>query len=106
MYVETRYLKGMEEPELTPPPDLNYENPLIAWLYDRIIGPAAKAYAKDAYELLPPSFEPGAALLDVGCGGGQTLISLAERHPDLRSRPVDRSGGCAGPRRGRRAQGP
>lgn len=41
MYVETRYLKGMEEPELTPPPDLNYENPLIAWLYDRIIGPAA-----------------------------------------------------------------
>lgn len=91
MQAEVLEVKPVEDPELSPSHDLNYDNPVVAWLYDRVIGPASQAYAEDLYEWLPPDFAPGSSLLDVGCGGGQVLSALAERHPALRLTGIDLS---------------
>lgn len=68
---------------------------LQAAAHDYLIGERAlnlHAYILEHGGLLPVLAEPTPrALLDVGCGGGQSAIRLKERYPHLRLTGMDRS---------------
>jgi len=56
---------------------------LESWSYDRIIAPAVTAMATTMIAEMLPRVANGGRLLDVGCGGGQVLLEIAARRPDL-----------------------
>ena len=63
---------------------------LESWAYDRWIAPAVS----DQWEVLAAdltAIPEGARVLDVGCGGGQNLMLVAEHRPDLRLTGLDLS---------------
>ncbi len=69
-------------------------NRFEAWVYDRCIAPTVcKVWmtevveAESAFEAIEPSSE----LLDVGCGGGQIAIAMAQRFPSCSVTGVDLS---------------
>jgi len=64
---------------------------LISPLYDRLIAPALEELALGLGEALFEAPPAGAPLLDVGCGGGQLLVHLARRRPELRLVGLDLS---------------
>lgn len=61
--------------------------------YDRFIAPATLAATQPLLARIAETAPSGGAVLDVGCGGGQTLHSLASRRRDLRLVGVDPSPG-------------
>ena len=61
-------------------------SPVEAWIYDVFVSPAV-LQARDRIFKETPALEslpPGAAVLDVGCGGGQIAAELARENPTLR----------------------
>lgn len=64
---------------------------LESWSYDRIIAPAVTAMAVNMIGEMLPRVVQGGRLLDVGCGGGQVLLEIAARRPDLELAGVDLS---------------
>lgn len=55
--------------------------PVESWLYDRIVADAATRLLSSLEGYLPASLPADARVLDVGCGGGQNAMYLAERYP-------------------------
>lgn len=53
-----------------------------AWVYDRFIAPAVNDYVRELQRAELAALPPNGRVLDVGCGGGQNLCSLAEARPD------------------------
>lgn len=62
-----------------------------AWAYDRFIAPAVESFQSALQEEFLARVPRGAAVLDVGCGGGQALLALARQRPDLTLTGVDLS---------------
>jgi len=60
-----------------------------AWLYDKFIAPALVSFRGPLEEAFLDQAPQGAALLDVGCGGGHLLVSLAAKRPDLSLTGID-----------------
>ena len=60
-----------------------------AWFYDRIIAPAIERFHLGLLDRLIADVVLEAAVCDVGCGGGQLLLAMAARRPDLRLTGVD-----------------
>lgn len=56
--------------------------------YDRRWSFYTRATLAETLRRMPPP-EPGAALLDIGCGTGQLLAALSQRHPDCRLTGLD-----------------
>ncbi len=54
-----------------------------AWLYDAIIAPATTVLVETISADYITSLPAGSRVLDVGCGGGQSVLAIAERQPDL-----------------------
>jgi ubiquinone/menaquinone biosynthesis C-methylase UbiE len=68
----------------TPVPNLFWE------FYDRWVSPAVvAALQEDLHERLVRSVPRGGRLLDVGCGGGQHAVQIAQARPDLQVIGVD-----------------
>lgn len=71
-----------------------YSN-LEAWLYDRLIGARAlnvHAYVFEQSKLFDVFAEKRVRnVLDVGCGGGQSVLWLKQRYPHLRLTGIDLS---------------
>jgi SAM-dependent methyltransferase len=53
-----------------------------AWTYDRFIAPAVNGYLRELQAGEVGVLPERARVVDVGCGGGQNLCSLAESRPD------------------------
>jgi len=62
---------------------------LGAALYDALLAPATLSVLEPLLDDVARTAPQGAAVLDVGCGGGQVLAALAARRPDLRLTGVD-----------------
>ena len=60
-----------------------------AWFYDTIVAPALAAMKPDLAAELLAALPANGQVLDVGSGGGQLCIALAERGPGLRVTGVD-----------------
>ncbi len=74
-----------------------------AWAYDRFIAPAVMEFV-DRIDLSPWQDVPAEArVLDVGCGGGQTVAEALSRRPDLRITGLDLAWGQV--KRARRRSG-
>ncbi len=67
---------------------------LEAWAYDQLFGDATKEMFMASGQLSTLRALPrGATLLDVGCGGGQTTVAVAELLPELRITGLDLNAG-------------
>src|SRR5215208_73406 len=66
-------------------------NAAEAWLYDTLIAPAVMRMKDAVEDRLVAELPEGAELLEVGSGGGQVAVHLAERRPDLRVVGLDLS---------------
>jgi len=66
-------------------------SPSESWIYDRVIAPAVEAFHDPLFDRYLPSLRAGGELLEVGCGGGQLLVSVAERLPAVRLTGLDLS---------------
>lgn len=64
---------------------------LESWIYDTFLAPATEALADALGSARLDGVRAHGALLDVGCGGGQLVMSIAGRRPDLRVVGLDRS---------------
>lgn len=62
-----------------------------AWGYDTFIAPAVAEMTAELAETRLGAVPRGGAVLDVGCGGGQNLLWLAGRRPDLSLTGLDLS---------------
>lgn len=62
-----------------------------AWTYDRFIAPAVNDYVRAIQSAEIGDVPAGARVLDVGCGGGQNLCSLAESQPSAELTGLDLS---------------
>lgn len=62
-----------------------------AWAYDSVAAPAVVAWLPELADGRLDAVPRGARLLDVGCGGGQNLLAIAERRPDLKITGLDLS---------------
>ena len=65
--------------------------PTMAWAYDTLIARAVDRLVAGLVEEVAAVVPQGGSVLDVGCGGGQVLLSLARRRPDLALHGVDLS---------------
>lgn len=66
-------------------------SPVEAWIYDTFVAPAV-LQARDRIFRETPALDAlprGAAVLDVGCGGGQIATDLARENPEFRVFGVD-----------------
>jgi ubiquinone/menaquinone biosynthesis C-methylase UbiE len=64
---------------------------LQSWAYDRFIAPAVTQFGGSLSDSIVQLLPEGAQVLDVGCGGGQIAVGLAQRRPDLRITGIDLS---------------
>jgi len=64
-----------------------------AWVYDHLIAPGVSSFHGPFLAAQLDAVPEGGSLLEVGCGGGQLLIELAERRPDLKLVGLDLSEG-------------
>lgn len=64
---------------------------LQAWIYDHIIADAVTQRCATMLDPIIASLPVKASVLDVGCGGGQIALRLAQQRPDLRITAVDLS---------------
>ena len=64
---------------------------LESWLYDRVIAETVLATTSTLIEGILAAVPPDGSVLDVGCGGGQFVLRLATRAPNLRITGVDLS---------------
>lgn len=62
-----------------------------SWLYDAIIAPGILKLKDRALSSILKSLPEGASVLDVGCGGGQIVASIAQERPDLQITGLDLS---------------
>lgn len=75
---------------------LDFKKPYTAgeaWVYDHLIAPGVSSFHGPFLDQQLDAMPHGASLLEVGCGGGQLLIELAERRPDLSLTGLDLSDG-------------
>jgi ubiquinone/menaquinone biosynthesis C-methylase UbiE len=59
--------------------------------YDNMIAPGTLAASLPILDQVSSGTRPGGSVLDVGCGGGQALVSLSHSRPDLQLVGVDPS---------------
>lgn len=64
---------------------------LESWLYDRVIAETVLATTSTLIEGILAAVPPDGSVLDVGCGGGQFVLRLAERARNLKITGVDLS---------------
>ncbi len=66
-------------------------HPVEAWVYDTFVSPAVLQARDRMFQETPAldSLPPGAAVLDVGCGGGQIAAELARENPGFRVIGID-----------------
>lgn len=64
---------------------------LEAWTYDRFIAPAVNDYVRQLQGTELAGVPADGRVLDVGCGGGQNICSLAETRPDVEITGLDLS---------------
>ncbi len=67
---------------------------LESWFYDRAVAPAIAEMLDERHDLTGPLLDTMPAegrLLDVGCGGGHMVITLARRHPGWKITGLDLS---------------
>ena len=64
-----------------------------AWLYDAIVSPASTALVEAFASAHIAALPAGARVLDVGCGGGQNAIAIAERQQSLEVTGLDLNDG-------------
>jgi ubiquinone/menaquinone biosynthesis C-methylase UbiE len=64
---------------------------LESWLYDRVIAETVLATTSTLIEGILAAVPPDGSVLDVGCGGGQFVLRLANHAPNLRITGVDLS---------------
>src|SRR5688500_9619738 len=62
-----------------------------AWLFDTIIAPAIGELRRTRVDELLAELPRGARILEVGCGGGQLAVEIAEERPDVSPVGVDLS---------------
>jgi ubiquinone/menaquinone biosynthesis C-methylase UbiE len=62
-----------------------------AWIYDAVIAPAVAELRRAIEGEFVASLPPRARVLEVGCGGGQLAIELAQQRPDVTITGVDLS---------------
>lgn len=79
-------------------------SPLEALAFDRLLIKVAAPLHDVVLDRLVPMIEPEMRILDVGCGGGQFALRLAERFPEVEIVGVDLSPGQVARAR-RRARG-
>ncbi|HWU42018.1 MAG TPA: class I SAM-dependent methyltransferase, partial [Bdellovibrio sp.] len=72
---------------------------LEAWLYDSIIAPGSVDVKLNVLRPWLKSLPKSAAVLDVGCGGGQVIAAVLNEYPNLQMVGIDNS-----PRQVQRAQ--
>ncbi|MBX3273100.1 MAG: methyltransferase domain-containing protein [Sandaracinaceae bacterium] len=77
--------------EMTPRDFTTPYRRLESWVYDTVLAPATAALADTLGREWLDRVPRGGAHCDVGGGGGQLVISLARRRPDLRVTRLDRS---------------
>jgi SAM-dependent methyltransferase len=86
---------------------LDFKKPYTAgeaWVYDHLIAPGVSSFHGPFLDAQLDALPEGARLLEVGCGGGQLLIELAERRPDLSLVGLDLSDGQIARARARTAR--
>lgn len=64
---------------------------LESWFYDTIIAPSLRQFDGEIGQRLLPEIPSGGRLLEVGCGGGQLLATLASAREDLELCGIDLS---------------
>lgn len=64
-----------------------------AWAYDLFIAPAVAQFLPELAGPYVDDVKRGARVLDVGCGGGQNALALADLRPDLEITGLDLSPG-------------
>lgn len=67
--------------------------PLDAFAFDHLLFKLAGPLHDAAFHALAPKIRPSTCLLDVGCGGGQFALRLAEQFPDIDLHGIDLSPG-------------
>ncbi|PRP99364.1 Demethylrebeccamycin-D-glucose O-methyltransferase [Enhygromyxa salina] len=68
----------------------NY-TPLESLIYDSLVERAIGALHERCMSWIEPELRPGLRVLDVGCGGGQVTLAVAEREPEARVTGLDLS---------------
>jgi ubiquinone/menaquinone biosynthesis C-methylase UbiE len=66
-------------------------SPTYAAIYDYLIAPAVVAVSVGDIQRLVDRAAPHSRILDVGCGGGQHVVSVAQTRPDLQLVALDLS---------------